>query len=288
MPAATLSVVIVHYRVEGLLQKCLEHLHRGLSAVPDHEIFVVDNGPGQGGLETLRRNFPQIHWLFNARNEGFAKACNQGLRASQGRFCLLLNPDCAVSPATIAGLIRAMQSDAAIGLAGPLHHWPDGRVQKTCRRFPNAWNIACEAFFLDRLFPRSRWFNGWRMGDFAHDADREVHQLMGSCLLIRRELLDQIGLLDERFFVYFEDVDYCLRAAAAGWKNIFIADPALAVEHLGGGSSRLSPAKRQWLRYQSLCKWFSKNRPWPVAFAAKAFAALGLPPRLIAARLRSY
>ena len=274
------SVVIVHYRTEELLEQCLDRLFASLNnSGLQHEVFVVDNGSLLKKMAGLKAAFPHLHWLKNSKNEGFAKACNQGLQLSGGKYCLLLNPDCIVSPTTIARMVRRMEENFEVGLCGGRHRFPDGRLQPTCRAFPTLWNTFTDQLLLNRIFSRSSWLNAYKMAGWAHDQIREVDQLMGSCLMVRRKMLEQIGLLDERFFLYFEEVDLCLRAKQTGWKIMFFPDPEMEVVHAGGASSSQDLRLRDLQRYQSLCLWHQKHLPGSRAILAKAMAMIGLSLR---------
>ncbi len=276
-----ISVILVHYRTEELLAHCLENLFAGLSQSGlSHEVFVIDNGSSAEKIAPLQKKFTQAHWIANSKNEGFAKAANQGLKQAQGKFCLLLNPDCLVSPTCIGQLVKNMETDASFGIAGGRHRFPDGRLQPTAREFPTPWNVFTDQLLLGKIFPNSRWLNGYHLGGWKHDQKREVDQLMGSCLLIRRAVLDQIGPLDERFFMYFEEVDLCLRAKQAGWKIVFFADPDCEVTHVGGASSMLDLSQRTIQRNRSLCQWYRKNYAPPWVWFVKALILKGLFLRL--------
>ncbi len=280
------SVVIVHYHTEELLRACLANLLAGLNRTGQDpsccEIFVINNGSDARQIEPIKNAYPQIRWISNAANAGFAKACNQGLRAARGKYCLLLNPDCFVSPSTIPRMKEIMDADPAIGLLGGRHVFPDGTLQPSCRRFPTLWNVLTDEWFLGRIFPRSAWWNRYKMGDFDHDQQRNVDQLMGSCLCIRRPILEQTGFLDERFFLYYEEVDLCWQAKKHGWKVVFDPDPALEVVHTGGASSSQNLSLRYQARYKSLCLWYRKNRPAPHIVPLKGIILAGLLLRLAA------
>ena len=277
------SIILVHYRTENLLANCLERLYRGLQkSGRTHEVFVVDNGSAPEKMQPVRKSFPQAHWIANAQNKGFAKAANQGLQTAQGKYCLLLNPDCLVSQDTVGLLTAAMEENPRVGIAGGRHVFPDGRLQPSARTFPTLWNVFTDQLLLNKLFPHSPLFNAYRMGGWKHDTKREVDQLMGSCLMLRRAMLDRIGCMDERFFLYFEEVDLCRRAKEAGWKIMFFPDPRMQVLHEGGASSKQNLRDRTIHRHQSLCLWLRKYSTPPQVGLAKIFILKGLCLRLLA------
>jgi GT2 family glycosyltransferase len=250
------TVVIVSYNCRQALQTCLLTL---TSAGEPPPILVVDNGSTDGTAEMIARDFPAVQLLQNTRNHGFAAACNQGIRACASDFILLLNPDTMLRPATLQKLTDTMRAQPNIGACGPRVLNTEGSLQPSCRRFPTLGAMVCDELGLSRLFPHSRRLAKYRMHGWEHDETRDVDQLMGSCLLLRRTALEQIGLLDERFFLYFEEVDLCLRLWQTGWRVVFVADPT--VTHLGGESSRTDPRNALGHRYRSLFAFYRKHYP---------------------------
>ena len=246
------TIVIVSYNCRQALQTCLLTL---TSAGDPPPILVVDNGSTDGTTEMIARDFPTVQLI---QNHGFAAACNQGIRAGASDFILLLNPDTMLRPATLQKLMDTMRAQPTIGACGPRVLNTDGSLQPSCRRFPTLGAIVCDELGLGRLFPHSR-FAKYRMNGWEHDKTRDVDQLMGSCLLLRRTMLEHIGLLDEQFFLYFEDVDLCLRLWRTGWRVVFVAD--LTVTHLGGESSNTDPRNSLGHRYSSLFAFYRKHYP---------------------------
>ncbi len=249
------TIVIVSYNCCQALQRCLLTLTAEGDTPP---ILVVDNASTDGTAEMVARDFPTVQRIQNSRNHGFAAACNQGIRACASDFILLLNPDTLLERATLQKLTDIMRAQPNIGACGPRVLNTDGSLQPSCRRFPTLGALVCDELGLDRLFPHSR-FAKYRMNGWEHDETRDVDQLMGSCLLLRRMMLEQIGLLDERFFLYFEEVDLCLRLRQTGWRAVFVANPT--VTHLGGESSRADPRNALGHRYRSLFAFYRKHYP---------------------------
>ena len=249
------TIVIVSYNCRQALQTCLLTL---TSAGDPPPILVVDNASSDGTAEMIARDFPTVQLIQNTRNHGFAAACNQGIRACASDFVLLLNPDTMVKPNTLQKLADTMRAQPTIGACGPRVFNTDGSLQPSCRRFPTLGTMVCDELGLGRLFPHSR-FAGYRMNGWQHDTTRDVDQLMGSCLLLRRTMLEQIGLLDERFFLYFEEVDLCLRLWRTGWRAVFVADAT--VTHLGGECSKTDPRNALGHRYSSLFAFYRKHYP---------------------------
>lgn len=249
------TIVIVSYNCRQALQTCLLTL---TSAGDPPPILVVDNASSDGTAEMIAADFPTVRLIQNAKNHGFAMACNQGIRASASDFILLLNPDTMLKPATLQKLTDIMRAQPTIGACGPRVLNTDGSLQSSCRRFPTLGAMVCDELGLGRLFPHSR-FAKYRMNGWEHDKTRDVDQLMGSCLLLRRTMLEHIGLLDERFFLYFEEVDLCLRLWRTGWRAVFVADAT--VTHLGGESSNTDPRNSLGHRYSSLFAFYRKHYP---------------------------
>jgi GT2 family glycosyltransferase len=207
------TIVIVSYNCRPALQACLLKLTAEGDTPP---ILVVDNASTDDTAEMVARDFPEVQLLQNTGNYGFAAACNQGIRASASDFILLLNPDTLLKRAALQKLTDTMRAHPNIGACGPRVLNTDGSLQPSCRRFPTLGAMICDELGLGRLFARSRRLAKYRMHGWEHDENREVDQLMGSCLLLRRQSLEHIGLLDERFFLYFEEVDLCRRLQQTG------------------------------------------------------------------------
>ena len=250
------TIVIVSYNCRQALQTCLLTLTSGGDSPP---ILIVDNASTDGTTEMIARDFPTIQLLQNTKNHGFAAGCNQGIRACASDFILLLNPDTMLRPATLRKLTDTMRAHPDIGACGPRVLNTDGTLQPSCRRFPTLGAMVCDELGLGRLFPHSRRLAKYRMNGWHHDETRQVDQLMGSCLLLRRAALEHIGLLDERFFLYFEEVDLCQRLYQTGWRVVFVAD--VTVTHLGGESSKTDPRNSLGHRYSSLFAFYRKHYP---------------------------
>jgi len=266
------TIIIVSYNCRDALRECLRKLTKQTDVPP---IIVVDNASADGSAEMVTRDFPAAELIRNARNYGFAAACNQGIGASNTDFILLLNPDTLLDRVELQKLLEAMTSRPEVGACGPRILNVDGSLQPSCRRFPTLWAMVCDELGLGRLFPHSRLFAKYRMSGWAHDETREVDQLMGSCLLLRHMALESVGPLDERFFLYFEEVDLCWRLWQAGWRVLFVADAT--VTHVGGASSKTNRPVALHHRYRSLFAFYRKHYPqWqlPILKAAVQIATL--------------
>lgn len=226
-----LTLIIVNYNsTEYLdaLSRSIPAACRGLK----YEVILVDNHSRDADDDALRRRFRDFRLILNASNRGFGTACNQGMRLARGRHIALVNPDMVLQPDCLRRLSEYLNTHPVVAAAGPQLLGDDGRVQPSCRRIPTLYHIFCESTGLARLAPRSRLFGGYRMTYWAHDEEREVEQVMGACLVARRDVLERIGYFDERFFMYYEEVDLCKRLRDAGYAIMFVPE-ARAVHHEG-------------------------------------------------------
>jgi GT2 family glycosyltransferase len=229
-----LSIVIVNWNTRDMLRNCLESIpacHDGLVV----EIIVVDNASDDGSGEMVAAEFPEVRLIKNTANLGFATATNQGLKVSTGRHLLLLNSDTLVHGDVLSRSVCYMDKRPEVGMMGCKVLNTDGTTQMTCSRFPSVTNLALQTLGMNRL-KRPRWLQRYQMLDWDRDDEREVEVISGCYLLVRRKVLERIGLLDEDFFLYGEETDWCRRCADNGWRLMFA--PVGCITHLGSGSSR--------------------------------------------------
>ena len=223
-PPITLSIVIVNYNVREFLEQALSSLQAALAGL-SHEVWVVDNASTDGSVEWLRSHYPQVRLIANTVNVGFARANNQALAACQGQFICLLNPDTIVQENTFSSLLAFFAAHPHAGAVGCKVLNPDGSLQLACRRsFPTPWVALTKIIGLAALFPRSRIFGRYNLTFLDPEQSAEVEALSGSFMLIRRETVQQVGFLDEAFFMYGEDLDYCFRIREAGWQIHYVPD----------------------------------------------------------------
>ena len=232
------SVIIISWNTKQHLLNCISSL-ANQSGIK--EVIVVDNGSTDGSPEAVEKQFPQVKLIRNKENLGFAKANNIGMRASTGRYLCLINSDVIVQDGCIEKLIEFMDKNSSVGLAGPRVLNPDGSLQVSCRHFPSVRNNLCQALGLNYLFPKSAFFSEPLMKYWAHDAIRKVDVLSGCFWIVRRKALDIVGLLDEDFFIYGEDIDWCRRFHNAGWGVVFY--PGAEAIHIGRASSSNAPVR---------------------------------------------
>jgi hypothetical protein len=233
-------VIIVNWNARDFLSECLRSLDDRVYAGP-LEIIVVDNASSDGSSEMVRSQFPNVTLICNEDNLGFAKANNIGIRRSAGHYLALVNSDVRVFPNCITALIDHMESHRDIGISGPKIIGRDGELQQSCRGFPTLWNAFCRALALDTIMPNAEWANGYLQRHVQHDVCTPVDILSGCFWMVRRDALNEVGLLDEAFFIYGEDMDWCKRFWDAGWPAMFI--PYGTSMHYGGASSSKAPVR---------------------------------------------
>ncbi|HPF70271.1 MAG TPA: glycosyltransferase [Candidatus Krumholzibacteria bacterium] len=225
-----LAIVIVHYNTSGDLERCLESLAANAPAAP-HRVVVVDNASRDDGLADVHRRFPDCTWIFNTENAGYAKGCNQGIAAVDAAYHLLLNPDVVALPGPLDALLAFADAHPRAGIVGPQLLNEDGSIQDSCRRFYTFRTLLLRRTFFGKLFPDSETVRRHLMRDFDHRAARPVDWILGGCLLARREAVARTGAMDERFFLYFEDVDWCYRMWQAGFEVVYSPEARFIHRH---------------------------------------------------------
>jgi GT2 family glycosyltransferase len=236
-PHKKLSVVIVNYNVKNLLKKCLESIFKYQKDI-EFEVIVIDNSSKDHSQEMLQRDFPQIKLIENKRNLGFSRACNQGIKESQGGYILLLNPDTELTPGGFKKMMDFMDSKPGIGICGPKMMDQKGNIQFSCRSFPSYLTaISSSQSILNRIFPDNFLCQKYLLKEQDRSQIQEVDWVSGSCLLAKREMLEKVGLLDERFYMYVEDVDLCFRAKKSGF-SVFYFPPVVVVHHIGKSTQK--------------------------------------------------
>jgi GT2 family glycosyltransferase len=241
-------------------------------------MLVVDNASADGSAEMVRECFPQARLLVNEENVGFARANNQAFRQANGRYVLLLNPDTRLLPDALAQLVDFMDSEPGAGAAGSRLLNPDGSLQPSCTPAPTLSREWWYLFHLDRLWPYSR----YPMRRWDVQQSREVDVVQGAAMIVRRDVLAQIGLMDEGYFMYSEEVDLCDRVRAAGWRIYWV--PQSQVIHYGGQSTRQA-AREMFLRlYEGKLLYFRKRhgrstaRLYKLVLLVAALARLAITP----------
>ncbi len=248
-----LSIIIVNWNVKDLLRQCLRSLLSSQIGNLTTEIIVVDSASTDGSPQMVRREFPQVRLIASEQNLGYAGGNNAGVSAARGRYLFLLNPDTVVRPNAPARLVNYMDAHPAVAAAGPQLLWPDGAVQSSRRRFPTLGSLFWESTLLGQWFPHNRHAQRYHLLDQLSDHPQRVDWVVGAALLIRREAWQQIGPIDESFFMYFEETDWCHRAAEADWEIHYLPD-AQVIHYEGKSSEQIIAARtirfqRSKLRY---------------------------------------
>ncbi len=230
-----LAVSVVSYRTPDLLARCLQSLARERGALAI-EVTVTDNASGDGSADMVAERFPWARLVRNAENVGFGRAHNRALRGCEARHLLVLNADAAVEPGALGRMVSYLDEHPDVAAVGPRLRYPDGRTQPSRRRFPTPATFFLESTQLQRFFPESAPLRRYYVADRSDAETQDVDWLVGACLCVRGSAAAQVGLFDERFFLYSEEMDWCRRLRAAGWRVVYLADAG--VVHLEGGSSR--------------------------------------------------
>lgn len=255
------TAVVVSWNVRDLLRRCLASLQEAKAEGLALEAVVVDNASHDGSADLVRSEFPWARLVENPDNAGFSRGCNQGAALGQGRSLLLLNPDAWLAPGSLAKMVRYLDSHPEVGVAGPRTFGCDGSLQSSRRRFPTAATAFLESTTVQHHFPALSLFRRYYCEDLPEDQEQQVDWLTGACLLIRRAAWEQVGPLDERFFMYFEETDWCWRAHHAGWRAVYLPDAE--AHHAGGGSSAQDLPLRHIRFNDSRCKYAAKHvGPW--------------------------
>lgn len=223
------------------------------------EVIVVDNASADGSAAAVAERFLQVVLIANTNNTGYAEGNNQAIKTAQGAYILLLNPDVLLPPGSLERAVGFMESHLDAGALGVRQVHPDGRLQRSVRGFPTPLTVLWELLGLSRLLPRSRLFGAYRMTWFDYSHVAEVDQPMGTFLLMRRTVVEQIGMLDEAFPIFFNEVDWCLRCKRAGWKIYFT--PEVEIVHYGGASTTQVGAAMAWESRRGLLKFYAVHYP---------------------------
>jgi GT2 family glycosyltransferase len=251
-----LSVVIVSWNARKYLLQCLASLTGQACRYP-MEVIVVDNASSDGSADAVAESYPGVRLIRNTENAGFAKANNIGVAASTGRYLCFVNSDVKVLPDCISRLVEYCEEHTEVGMVGPRILGGDGKLQRSCHGFPGLWNMFCRALALDSMFPRIKMFTGYSLSHWPQDSLRPVDILSGCFWLVRRDALNQIGLLDETFFMYAEDMDWCKRFWAHRWPVVFV--PSAEAIHYGGASSSNSPVRFYIERQRADLQYWRKH-----------------------------
>lgn len=286
MPASDLdlAIVILNYNTRDLLRDCLHSVFASENLLV-FQVCVVDNASTDGSAEMVAAEFPQAHLIANRANRGFSTGNNDALRwfgfgeeARNGlqvaRYALLLNPDTVVPPTALVEMVRFMDERPHIGVAGPRVRRPDGSLDRACRRsFPTPEVSFFRMVGLSKIFPQSRRFNAYNMAFYAEDAVHPVDSVVGAFMMLRREALTKVGLLDEGFFMYGEDLDWAKRIKDAGWEVWY--NGQVEITHVKEAASRQSSKSRIDF-YEAMWIFYAKHYRQETNWLLDKFIVLGI------------
>lgn len=273
------SILIVSWNVSALLAQSLESILAAPVSLDDSqpnslqvEIIVVDSASADDTVEMLLQRFPQIRLIVQSENVGFTRGNNIALKEARGRYLLLLNPDTEIAGDAITNMAAYLDQYPAVGIIGPHTLNEDGSTQSTRRRFPNFWIGLFESTWLQPYAPKSLLDYYYVTDGTPPDETMEVDWVQGSAMMVRREVYEQIGGLDEGYIMYSEELDWCKRAKNAGWRVVFLGEAKII--HYGGKSSEQAVARSHILFQQSKLRYFRKYHGWLTAQALRLFLLL--------------
>jgi GT2 family glycosyltransferase len=270
-----LSLIILNHNSGSLLTECLDSLFRDALSF-NHEVIIPDNASTDDSLETAIAKWgTRLKVIRNEVNKGFTWGNNVGIRASHGEYVCLLNPDTIIHPGTFETLLNFMDNHPQAGFSGPKVLNSDGTLQLSCRRMiPSPFDAIARALLLSKMFPKSRLFARYNVTYLDEDATQRVDASTGCCMMARRSMLDQIGLLDEDYFLYCEDVDWFQRAKSVGWEVWYV--PSATIDHHHAYSARFRKYSAVRNFHQSMIRFYRKHYSarYPSAFNALIYAAV--------------
>ena len=251
------SIVVVTHQHRPFIERCLDAVGRVRNEAAC-EVFVVDNLSGDGTAELVAEKYPWARLTVRDRRSGFSDNNNLAIRQAAGRYVLLLNPDTEIRPGALPALARFMDGRPDAGIAGAKLVFPDGSTQPSCRRFPTFGSFLVRRTPL-RFFMRSSAANARHlMLDQASAGPMEVDWVLGACMFVRREAIQQVGLLDEGYFLYVEDIDWCYRMRQKGWKTWWVPDAEI-VHHHQATSDRALVGWHSWIHLRSMFRYYRKH-----------------------------
>jgi len=250
------SIIVVTYKERlDVLKACFDSVAHAQNV--SYELIIVDNGASDT-TRGLLSSYEDVTYLRNETNRGFAAAVNRGIAVSRGRYVLLLNPDVRFKSDVLAKMITHLDEDKDVGIGSSIIRYPNGSLQESIRRFPGLWDQILILSKLPHVFKRLRAVDHYMMRDVDSMKTQDVESIMGAFMWIRREVIDQIGFLDERYFIWFEEVDYCKMTDDAGWKIRHYGDVEIE-HHKGHMFDQIATIRKQrWIR-ESLRKYMAKH-----------------------------
>lgn len=254
-----ISVIVVTWNSEKEIQSCAESVIKNAEAIST-ELIIVDNDSCDGTFDIINKiDFGNIHTYKNPSNNGFTRAVNQGIGYSRGKFVLLLNPDTILAEDSLSEMHNFLESNPEYGACAPLMLNEDGTLQKSVRNLPNYWDMFCEFSLLSFVFPKTKLFGSWKMQYFDYSADSDIQQPMAAVLMLKRSVLDSIQNMDERFEMFFNDVDLCRRILDKGMKIRLLTGTSVIHKH--GASIKKDKVRMIRVWDKDCLKYFEKHHP---------------------------
>jgi GT2 family glycosyltransferase len=252
-----LSIILVEWNTSDLLKQTLESVYKETAGF-DFEVIVIDNHSADDSVEMVRKYFPRVKLVANNDNRGFAKANNQGMAMAVGEYIMLLNTDVIVQGNAINKLVDYLGSHSDVMMVGPRLLNTDGTFQPACRRnLPNPVNSFLHLFGLAKVFKNSKLANEYKQTNADPEATAPTQALSGAAMMFRRKVYEEIGGLDETFFMYGEDLDFCKRIFDNGWKTVYVSEAKIT--HIGGASSKKRRTKSLVNFYEAMWLYYKKH-----------------------------
>jgi GT2 family glycosyltransferase len=272
-----LSIIIINWNTKFLLEDCLASIFNSNSSI-DHEVIVVDNFSTDGSIEMIKSKFPSVVLIENSENLGFCRAANKAIRISKGENLLILNSDTKIFTGSLDALVKFTKDHLDAGAVGPMLINPDGSLQYSCRRFPSFIMGTIHAF-LGFVSPSNSYTKSYMMIDWDHKTEREVGWISGAAMFLRKKAVLDVGLFDENYFMYVEDVDICYQLWKKGWKVYYC--PQAKIMHYIGESSRQKSPGMIIEHHRSMYYFLTKQNKDSYKKIFNLFIAIGLSVRAI-------
>jgi len=252
-----ISVIIITWNSRDEIVKCVDSVITALHDIQS-ELIIIDNNSSDNSFALVNKiNFPKLNTVQNSENLGYTKAINQGIKLSKGKYVLLLNPDTISNDGSIKVMYDFLEANPPYGACAPLMKNPDGSVQYSVRNFPTYWRMFCEFSLLAYIFPKTKLFGSWKAKYMNYNLEQDVEQPMAAAFMVRSELLAEIDNMDERFRMFFNDVDLCRKIYDAGFKIRLL--PSSVVEHEHGASIKKDRANMIKVWNDDCAKYFEKH-----------------------------
>lgn len=252
-----LSIIIVNWNTKDLLEECVSSIFSYTKNI-SFEVIVFDNGSTDGSVEMIKEKYPEVVLIESPENRGFVVGNVEGYKKSTGRHILMMNSDAYLGSDIFKTVVEYLDDHQDVGIVGPMLLYTDGSLQKSVRKFPEFWDQALILMKFHNFFPNFGPIRKYYMQDFDYKKTQEVDQVMGAALFAKREAIEKVGFLDEHFWAWFEEVDFCKRVKDAGYKNMYLS--TVSMHHHKGQSFKNLP-KRQLLFNKSMRYYFSKHFP---------------------------